>query len=130
MPIKHGAEDGAHIREMFHAATPNPKQSGEPRPQRRNAKSPHRWPWTGLRGTMADDSDRAETDHRLSSFLTCEANSIIGSIHPKAIPVLRTTPEATQRGARDIDGERARAAARLTGCDAVDRGDGIAKRSF
>ncbi len=32
-------------------------------------------------------------EHRLFSFLTTEANGIVGPVHPKAMPVLLTTPE-------------------------------------
>lgn len=50
-------------------------------------------PWTGVRGTKAENPDRVEEDHRLFSFLTCEANGVVSPIHPKAMPVLLTTPE-------------------------------------
>jgi putative SOS response-associated peptidase YedK len=50
-------------------------------------------PWTGVRGTKAQNPDRVEEEHRLFSFLTCEANGVVGAIHPKAMPVLLTTPE-------------------------------------
>ena len=46
-------------------------------------------PWTGTRGTKADP---AEGDHRLFAFLTCEPNAVVGPIHPKAMPVILTTP--------------------------------------
>jgi putative SOS response-associated peptidase YedK len=47
-------------------------------------------PWTGVRGTKADP---VEGDHLLYSFLTSEPNSVVGPIHPKAMPVILTTPE-------------------------------------
>jgi putative SOS response-associated peptidase YedK len=47
-------------------------------------------PWTGVRGTKADP---VEGEHLLYSFLTCQPNSIVEPIHPKAMPVLLTTPE-------------------------------------
>jgi putative SOS response-associated peptidase YedK len=47
-------------------------------------------PWTGVRGTKADP---AEGEHLLYSFLTSEPNGIVGPIHPKAMPVILTTPE-------------------------------------
>ncbi|WP_027173319.1 SOS response-associated peptidase [Methylobacterium sp. 10] len=50
-------------------------------------------PWTGVRGTKAENPDREEAGHRLFSFLTCDANGIVGPVHPKAMPVLLTTPE-------------------------------------
>jgi putative SOS response-associated peptidase YedK len=50
-------------------------------------------PWKGVRGTKAENPDRVEEEHRLFSFLTTEANGVVGPIHPKAMPVLLTTPE-------------------------------------
>ena len=50
--------------------------------------------WTGVRGTKAENPDRIEEEHRLFSFLTCEPNGVVGPIHPQAMPVLLTTPEA------------------------------------
>ena len=50
-------------------------------------------PWTDVRGTKAENPDRVEEEHRLFSFMTCEANGVVGPIHPKAMPVLLTTPE-------------------------------------
>ncbi|GJD32341.1 hypothetical protein PMNALOAF_3610 [Methylobacterium adhaesivum] len=50
-------------------------------------------PWTGVRGTKAENPDRVEAEHHLFSFLTCEPNGVVGPIHPKAMPVLLTTPE-------------------------------------
>jgi putative SOS response-associated peptidase YedK len=34
-----------------------------------------------------------EMEHRLFSFLTCEANAVVAPIHPRAMPVILTTPE-------------------------------------
>ena len=34
-----------------------------------------------------------EGDHELFSFLTTDANAIVAPIHPKAMPVILTTPE-------------------------------------
>ncbi|WP_342162934.1 SOS response-associated peptidase [Methylobacterium sp. SD21] len=50
-------------------------------------------PWTGVRGTKAENPDRVEEEHRLFSFLTTEANGVVGPVHPKAMPVLLTKPE-------------------------------------
>ena len=47
-------------------------------------------PWTGTRGTKADP---ATGEHHLFAFLTCPANDEVRPIHPKAMPVLLTTPE-------------------------------------
>lgn len=46
-------------------------------------------PWTGTRGTKAE---AAEGEHQLFAFLTCEPNAAVAPIHPKAMPVLLTTP--------------------------------------
>ncbi|CAO4145982.1 SOS response-associated peptidase [Methylorubrum aminovorans] len=50
-------------------------------------------PWTGVRGTKKENPDRVEEEHRLFSFLTTEANGVVGPVHPKAMPVLLTTKE-------------------------------------
>lgn len=50
-------------------------------------------PWTGVRGTKTENPDRIAEEHRLFSFLTTEANGVVGPVHPKAMPVLLTTPE-------------------------------------
>jgi putative SOS response-associated peptidase YedK len=47
-------------------------------------------PWKGVRGTEADP---VEGEHLLYSFLTCDPNNIVKPIHPKAMPVILTTPE-------------------------------------
>ena len=47
--------------------------------------------WTGIRGPKRDDP--VEEEHLLYSFLTTEANGVVGPVHPKAMPVLLTTPE-------------------------------------
>ncbi|MFC4171368.1 SOS response-associated peptidase [Microvirga sp. GCM10011540] len=47
-------------------------------------------PWKGVRGTKADP---VEGEHLLYSFLTCDPNEIVKPIHPKAMPVILTTPE-------------------------------------
>jgi putative SOS response-associated peptidase YedK len=46
--------------------------------------------WTGTRGTKADP---VAGEHRLYGFLTTEANAVVAPIHPKAMPVILTTPE-------------------------------------
>ncbi len=38
-------------------------------------------------------ADPAEGEHHLFAFLTCEPNSVVAPIHPKAMPVLLTTPD-------------------------------------
>ncbi|MFC3124169.1 SOS response-associated peptidase [Pseudoroseomonas globiformis] len=46
--------------------------------------------WRGMRGTKANPVDG---EHELYGFLTCEPNEVVGAIHPKAMPVLLTTPD-------------------------------------
>ncbi len=46
--------------------------------------------WTGTRGTKAEP---VEGEHELYGFLTTEANGVVGPVHPKAMPVLLTTPD-------------------------------------
>lgn len=46
-------------------------------------------PWTGTR-----KGESAE--HLLYSFLTTAANEEVATVHPKAMPVLLTTPEAAR----------------------------------
>src|ERR1700712_4949106 len=50
-------------------------------------------PWTGVRGTKRENPDRVAEEHRVFAFLTTEANGVVGSVHPKAMPVLLTNPE-------------------------------------
>jgi putative SOS response-associated peptidase YedK len=38
-------------------------------------------------------ADPVEGEHLLYSFLTSEPNGVVGPIHPKAMPVILTTPE-------------------------------------
>src|SRR6201993_151418 len=47
-------------------------------------------PWRGVRGTK---SAPVEGEHELFGFLTTEPNAIVEPIHPKAMPVILTTPE-------------------------------------
>ena len=47
-------------------------------------------PWRGVRGAK---SAPVEGQHELFGFLTTEANATVAPIHPKAMPVILTTPE-------------------------------------
>ena len=47
-------------------------------------------PWQGIRGTKTNP---IQGGHQLYGFLTTEANAVVGSIHPKAMPVMLTTTE-------------------------------------
>ena len=57
-------------------------------------------PWTGVRGTKAENPDRVVEEHRLFSFLTTEANGVVGPVQPKAMPVLLTTPRSAPHVSR------------------------------
>jgi putative SOS response-associated peptidase YedK len=46
--------------------------------------------WNGIRGTKAHP---VEGEHLLYGFLTTDANGVVGSVHPKAMPVLLTSRE-------------------------------------
>jgi putative SOS response-associated peptidase YedK len=46
-------------------------------------------PWKGARGSKAKP---VEGEHQLFGFLTTDANAEVGAIHPKAMPVILTTP--------------------------------------
>ncbi|MDX0442483.1 SOS response-associated peptidase [Sinorhizobium medicae] len=46
-------------------------------------------PWTGERGSMKNPR---RGDHELFAFLTCDANTVVKPIHPKAMPVILTEP--------------------------------------
>ena len=49
--------------------------------------------WRPWRGTRGPKSDPVQGEHDLFAFLTCAPNEVVGPIHPKAMPVLLTTPE-------------------------------------
>jgi putative SOS response-associated peptidase YedK len=46
--------------------------------------------WRGARGTKANP---VEGEHQLFGFLTTEANDVVAAVHPKAMPVILTTPD-------------------------------------
>jgi putative SOS response-associated peptidase YedK len=49
--------------------------------------------WTRWNGTRGTKSNPVEGEHELYGFLTCDPNDVVGPIHPKAMPVLLTTPD-------------------------------------
>jgi putative SOS response-associated peptidase YedK len=49
--------------------------------------------WTRWHGVRGPKSAPVEGKHELFGFLTTEANATIAPIHPKAMPVILTTPE-------------------------------------
>jgi putative SOS response-associated peptidase YedK len=49
--------------------------------------------WTPWRGVRGPKSAPIEGEHELFGFLTTEANAVVAPIHPKAMPVILTTPE-------------------------------------
>jgi putative SOS response-associated peptidase YedK len=48
--------------------------------------------WTSWRGVRGPKSAPVDGQHELFGFLTTEPNAIVASIHPKAMPVILTTP--------------------------------------
>lgn len=48
--------------------------------------------WTPWRDVRGPKSAPIEGEHELSAFLTMEPNAIVAPIHPKAMPVILTTP--------------------------------------
>ena len=50
-------------------------------------------PWTSVRKVK-----EGETTNDLYAFLTTEPNAEVGAIHPKAMPVIRTTPDKSRLG--------------------------------
>ena len=48
--------------------------------------------WTPWRGVRGPKSAPVEGQHELFGFLTTEANAVVAPIHPKAMPVILTTP--------------------------------------
>lgn len=50
--------------------------------------------WHGERGSMKNPRPG---EHELFAFLTCEPNSVVKPIHPKAMPVILTTEEEVDR---------------------------------
>ena len=63
-----------------------------------------------------------ETTNDLFAFLTTEPNREVGAIHPKAMPVILTTPEEIDALDDRADGGGARAAAAAAGWLAGHRG--------
>ncbi|WP_281254990.1 SOS response-associated peptidase family protein [Teichococcus rhizosphaerae] len=49
--------------------------------------------WTNWTGTRGPKSNPVEGEHELYGFLTCGPNETVGAIHPKAMPVLLSTPD-------------------------------------
>ena len=48
--------------------------------------------WARWRGVRGPKSARVEGEHQLYGFLTTDANALVAPIHPKAMPVILTTP--------------------------------------
>ena len=53
--------------------------------------------WTPWRGVRGPKSAPADGPHELFGFLTTEANAIVAPVHPKAMPVILTTPAEVDR---------------------------------
>src|SRR6202453_3501712 len=52
--------------------------------------------WTPWRGVRRPKSAPVDGQHELFGFLTTEANALVAPIHPKAMPVILTTPEEVE----------------------------------
>src|ERR1700722_7962911 len=48
--------------------------------------------WTPRRGVRGPKSAHVDGQHELFGFLTTEPNAVVTPIHPKAMPVILTTP--------------------------------------
>jgi putative SOS response-associated peptidase YedK len=53
-------------------------------------------PASGPTGRLSGRSRKCETTNDLYAFLTAEPNAEVGAIHPKAMPVILTTPEEVE----------------------------------
>ena len=53
--------------------------------------------WASWRGLRGPKSAPVHGEHQLFGFLTTEANAIVAPIHPKAMPVILTTPAEFDR---------------------------------
>jgi putative SOS response-associated peptidase YedK len=53
--------------------------------------------WTRWRGVRGPKSAPVAGEHEVFGFLTTEAHAIIAPIHPKAMPVILTTPDEFDR---------------------------------
>jgi putative SOS response-associated peptidase YedK len=53
--------------------------------------------WTSWRGVRRPKSAPVQGMHELFGFLTTEANAIVAPIHPKAMPVILTSPAEVDR---------------------------------
>jgi putative SOS response-associated peptidase YedK len=53
--------------------------------------------WTHWRGVRGPKNAPVAGEHQLFGFLTTEANATVAPIHPKAMPVILTTPDEFDR---------------------------------
>jgi putative SOS response-associated peptidase YedK len=53
--------------------------------------------WTAWRGKRGTKSNPIDGEHQLFGFLTTEANAEVGAVHPKAMPVILTTPREIEQ---------------------------------
>ena len=72
--------------------------------------------WTSVRKVK-----EGETTNDLFAFLTTEPNAEVGAIHPKAMPVILTTPDEVETWMTASSGRGAEAAAAASGRVAPDR---------
>ena len=53
--------------------------------------------WTSWRGVRGPKSAPVQGTHELFGFLTTEANAVVAPVHPKAMPVILTSPAEVDR---------------------------------
>jgi putative SOS response-associated peptidase YedK len=53
--------------------------------------------WTAWHGKRGTKSNPIEGEHQLFGFLTTDANAEVGTVHPKAMPVILTTQEDVEK---------------------------------
>ncbi len=53
--------------------------------------------WTPWRGVRGPKRAPVEGNHELFGFLTTKANAIVAPVHPKAMPVILTSPDEADR---------------------------------
>jgi putative SOS response-associated peptidase YedK len=60
-------------------------------------KTPTSGLWTSWRGVRGPKSAPVQGTHELFGFLTTEANAVVAPVHPKAMPVILTSPAEVDR---------------------------------
>jgi putative SOS response-associated peptidase YedK len=85
--------------------------------------------WTPWRGVRGPKSNPVEGERELFGFLTTDANAIVAPIHPKAMPVILTTPAEVDRWLRAEMVDALALPAAFARRGAADRCEGRKRRS-